>query len=71
MLVKSRRGTPRTGSSNNRGREINIDCFFIPNGFAIVGLLPQEDNFTAQYFVGQKLKPLRQEHYTKSADIVC
>jgi hypothetical protein len=69
MLVESGRGASRTGSSNDRGREINVDSFFNPNGFAIVDLLPQGDRFTAQYFIDQILKPLGQEHSTKSAHI--
>jgi histone-lysine N-methyltransferase SETMAR len=34
-----------------------------------VDFLPQRDNFTAQYFIDQILKPLSQEDSTKSADI--
>jgi hypothetical protein len=30
--------------------------------------LPQGDSFTAQYCIGQILKPFSQEHSTKSAD---
>jgi hypothetical protein len=51
------------------GREINVDSFFNPNGFAIADLLPQDDNFTSEYFIDQILKPLSQEHSAKSADI--
>jgi hypothetical protein len=68
-LVESGRGVPRTGSSNDRGRELNVDSSFNPNGFTIVDFLPQGDSFTAQYFVDQILKPLSQECSTKSADI--
>jgi hypothetical protein len=63
MLVESGREAPRTGSSNDQGREINVDSFFNLNGFAIVDLLPQEDGSTAQYFIDQILKPLRQETF--------
>jgi hypothetical protein len=45
MLLKSGRGAPRTGSSNDRGREINVDCFFNPSSFIVVDLLSQENNF--------------------------
>jgi hypothetical protein len=69
MLVESGGGAPRTGSSNHLDREIKIDSFFNPNGLAIVDLLPQDDSFTAQSFIHQILKPLSQEHSTKSADI--
>jgi hypothetical protein len=53
MLVESGREAPRTDSSNDPGREINVNSFFNPNGFAIVNLLPQGDSFTAQSFVDQ------------------
>jgi hypothetical protein len=69
MLVETEREAPRTGSSNDQGQGINIHRFFNPNGFAIVDLLSQGDSFAAQYFIDQILKPLSQEHSTKSADI--
>jgi hypothetical protein len=69
LLVESGRRTPKTGSSKDGDRDINVDSFFNPNGFTIVNLLPQWDSFTAQYFIDQILKPLSQEHSMKSADI--
>jgi hypothetical protein len=56
MLVESGRGAPRTGSSNDQDREINVDSFLNPNGFAFVDFLPLGDSFTAQYFIDQILK---------------
>jgi hypothetical protein len=41
MLVESGRGAPGMSSSNDRSREINVDSFLNPNGFAIVNLLPK------------------------------
>jgi hypothetical protein len=69
LLVESGRRTPRTGSSKDGDRDINVDSFFNPNGFTIVNLLPQWNSFTAQYFIDWILKPLSQKHSTKSADI--
>jgi hypothetical protein len=69
MLVESGQEAPRTGLSNDRGCEINVESFFNPNDFAILDLLPQLDSFTAQYFIDQILKPLSPEHSTKSANI--
>jgi hypothetical protein len=51
------------------GPEKSMLTGFNPNGFAIVDLLPQRDSFTAQCFIYQILKPLSQEHSTKSADL--
>jgi hypothetical protein len=60
---------PQNGFVQLSGREISADRFFNPKGFAIVDLLPQKDSFTAQSFIDQILKPLSQDHSTKSADI--
>jgi hypothetical protein len=51
------------------GAEKSLLTVFNPNDFASVNLLQQKDSFTAQYFIDQILKPLSQEHSTKSADI--
>jgi hypothetical protein len=47
LLVKSGPIAPRTGSSNDRAREINDGSLFNPNGLAIVNLLTQGDSFSA------------------------
>jgi hypothetical protein len=57
MLIEFGRGALRMDSSNDRGREINIDDFH-PNGFDIVDFLPRGDSLTAQDFVDLILKPL-------------
>jgi hypothetical protein len=39
MLIEAGWRAPRTDSSNNRGREINVDNFFNSLGFAITDVL--------------------------------
>jgi histone-lysine N-methyltransferase SETMAR len=62
-------GTTKTGSSNDQDRDINVHCFFNPNGFGIMDLLPEWNNFSPQYLIHQILEPLSEEHSSKSADI--
>jgi hypothetical protein len=69
MLAESGQGATRTGSSNDRDREINVDSFFQSEWFHYCGSSATREYFTAQYFIDQILKPLSQESSTKSVDI--
>jgi hypothetical protein len=60
ILIESGRKAHRRCLSLDRGREINVHVFN-SNGFGIVNLLPKRDRFSAQYFIGQILKPFSQD----------